>query len=62
MGKGEGQSVCRWCAEVVTMVKGRLVKLQLWDTAGQDGPLKDGGFFVDGNGMGNGSILWGFWI
>ena len=26
------------------MVKGRLVKLQLWDTAGQDGPLKDGGF------------------
>ena len=36
-GKGEGQLFVDDDAEVVTMVKGRLVKLQLWDTAGQDG-------------------------
>ena len=41
------------------MVKGRLVKLQLWDTAGQDGPSKTVGLFVDGNGMGNGRIFLG---
>ena len=42
-------------SQVVTMVKGRLVKLQLWDTAGQDsGPVAESRGSAAG-------VTWGGW-